>query len=162
MTELRTVKVYGIPRNYLNVLEEDFLSSKILDSELFNIPGLKSMLHEIANAKSLDSPINHWLNCYKLLDFIGHWECMHNPDFNIDSFVEIKNNLDTNAKKNNLNNWVKNTHAIGIKAVKGKNGGTSIHKDILEAAISCQVSCCIEILTKERDKLILERDNQPG
>ena len=134
MTVLRTIKVSGLSRNYLDVLEQDFVPGRILAYDLTNITGLKIPEPRPMSTKSQIQFINHLLNCHKLLDFIGHWECLHNPDFNVVSYVEIKNKLDTNAKKNSINNWIKNTNAIGIKPVKGKNGGPFLHKDIIHAA----------------------------
>ena len=160
MSELKTINVSGLSRNYLNVNEKDFLSSKILTYDL--ITGLKRPDSETMNTTGQIQFINHLLNCPKLLDFIGHWECTHNPDFNIVSYVKIKNELDPNANINSINNWVKNTKAIGIKTIKGKNGGTFLHKDILQAAFSCTISCSIDFIKEELAALELEMENQPN
>ena len=55
---------------------------------------------------------------------------MHNQNFNILESEYIKNRTGDNAFVLSVAEWAEKTNAIGIKAKKGRYGGTYAHKDI--------------------------------
>ena len=61
---------------------------------------------------------------------MGVWEKIHNPDFNVTEFSNIKNESGSNGFVLTVKQWVKKTGAIGIISKPGRYGGTYAHKDI--------------------------------
>ena len=61
---------------------------------------------------------------------MGFWEKIHNPDFNVTEFRNIKNQSGSNGFVLTVKQWVQKTNAIGIIAKPGRYGGTYTHKDI--------------------------------
>ncbi len=75
--------------------------------------------------------IAHWLSTKYTIQFIGAWERMHNPIFNVTEFGNIKNEAGSNGFILSSSRWVKRTGAIGIRSTAGRyGGGTFAHKDI--------------------------------
>jgi hypothetical protein len=75
--------------------------------------------------------ISNWLTTKYTAQFMGAWEQLHNPNFNVMEFHNIKNEIGTNGFIISSSMWIKNTNAIGIKSVAGRyGGGTFAHKDI--------------------------------
>jgi len=61
---------------------------------------------------------------------MGAWEQVHNPNFNVMEFNNIKNQAGSNGYIITSSRWIKATNAIGIKSSAGRYGGTFAHKDI--------------------------------
>lgn len=74
--------------------------------------------------------ISHWMSTRYTIEFMGLWEKMHNPDFNVTEFSNIKNQSGSNGFILSSKNWISSTNAIGIIAQAGRYGGTYAHKDI--------------------------------
>lgn len=74
--------------------------------------------------------IVNWLSTKYTVQFMGAWEEVHNPNFNVMEFNNIKNQAGANGYIITSSRWIKNTHAIGIKSSPGRYGGTFAHKDI--------------------------------
>ena len=74
--------------------------------------------------------ISNWLTTKYTIQFMGAWEQLYNPDFNVMEFHNIKNEVGTNGFIVSSSMWIKNTNAIGIKSSAGRYGGTFAHKDI--------------------------------
>jgi len=55
---------------------------------------------------------------------------MHNPDFNVTEFRNIRNESGSNSFILSSKNWINSTNAIGIVSKAGRYGGTYAHKDI--------------------------------
>ena len=55
---------------------------------------------------------------------MGFWEQMHNPDFNVTEFGNIKNQSGSNSFVLTVKQWVDKTNAIGIISKAGRYGGT--------------------------------------
>ncbi len=55
---------------------------------------------------------------------------MHNSNFNITEFGNIKNEAGSNGFILSSKNWISKTNAIGIISKAGRYGGTYAHKDI--------------------------------
>jgi len=84
--------------------------------------------HKNQNATGL--VISHWLSTRYTIDFMGLWEKMHNPDFNVTEFSNIRNESGSNGFVLSSKNWINTTNAIGIISKAGRYGGTYAHKDI--------------------------------
>lgn len=74
--------------------------------------------------------IRRWLRAQKTVDFLGVWEEVHNPDFNLSHLGQIKMNLSRENFYISVNKWAEMTGAIGIEARAGRYGGTYAHPDI--------------------------------
>lgn len=89
-------------------------------------------LTDMAKFKTYDSGIviSNWLTTKYTVQFMGAWEQMHNPEFNLMEYHKIKNDVGTNGFIISSSMWIKNTNAIGIRSSAGRYGGTYAHKDI--------------------------------
>lgn len=89
-------------------------------------------LTDMAKFRSYDSGvvISNWLSTKYTIQFMGAWEQVHNPHFNLIEFHKIKNEAGSNGFIISSSFWVKQTRAIGIKSSAGRYGGTYAHKDI--------------------------------
>ena len=89
-------------------------------------------LTDMAKFKSYDSGvvISNWLSTKYTIQFMGVWEQVHNPNFNLMEFNKIKNEAGSNGFIVSSSFWTKQTGAIGIKSSAGRYGGTYAHKDI--------------------------------
>ena len=82
------------------------------------------------NKEATGLVISHWLSTKYTIEFMGIWERMHNPNFNVTEFRNIKNDSGSNGFILSSKNWISNTKAIGIISKAGRYGGTYAHKDI--------------------------------
>jgi len=82
------------------------------------------------NAQTTGLIISHWLSTRFTVEFMGIWEKIHNPDFNVTEFSNIKNESGSNGFVLTVKQWVQKTRAIGITSKPGRYGGTYAHKDI--------------------------------
>lgn len=89
-------------------------------------------LTDMAKVKVYDSGvvISNWLTTKYTVQFMGAWEQLHNPSFNLIEFHRIKNEVGINGFIVSSSMWIKNTGAIGIRSSAGRYGGTFAHKDI--------------------------------
>ncbi len=72
-----------------------------------------------------------WMRNRNTIEFLGVWEQLHNPSFNSNEFVRIKNEAGANSFNMTPKKWVEATGAIGIASKTGRYGsGTFAHKDI--------------------------------
>jgi hypothetical protein len=85
------------------------------------------MVKEIENGLAL---IEKWLRNKNIIEFLGIWEEIYNPDFNSPEFEGIKNQAGLKRFILSVKQWVTRTHSIGIIAKAGRYGGTYAHKDI--------------------------------
>jgi KilA-N domain len=74
--------------------------------------------------------IANWLTTKFTQDFMSAWEQMHNSDFNLIGFHNIRNETGSNGFIVSSSMWIKATNAIGIKSSSGRYGGTFAHRDI--------------------------------
>ena len=94
--------------------------------------GVFISLTDMAKFKPYDSGIviANWLSTKYTIQFMGAWEKLHNPNFNLMEFNKIKSEAGTNGFIVSSSMWIKNTGAIGIRSSAGRYGGTFAHKDI--------------------------------
>lgn len=74
--------------------------------------------------------ISNWLRTRSTVNFLGAWETLHNTNFNVLNFENIKNQTGEPAFVLSIIDWVEQTQAIGIRSKRGRYGGTYAHKDI--------------------------------
>ncbi len=108
--------VKNVNINFFSQEEEDFIS-----------------LTDIAKYKNKEATglvISHWMSTKYTIEFMGIWEQIHNPDFNVTEFRNIKNESGSNGFILSSKQWISKTNAIGIISKPGRYGGTFAHKDI--------------------------------
>ena len=83
------------------------------------------------NAEATGLVISHWLSTKYTIEFMGLWEQMQNPNFNVTEFSNIKNEAGSNGFVLSSKQWIEKTNAIGLISKAGRyGGGTFAHKDI--------------------------------
>ena len=82
------------------------------------------------NSESTGLVISHWMSTRYTIEFMGLWEKMHNPDFNVTEFSNIRNESGSHGFILSSKNWINSTNAVGIISKAGRYGGTYAHKDI--------------------------------
>ncbi len=90
-------------------------------------------LTDMAKYKNPDATglvISHWMRTGYTINFLGAWERLHNPDFNVTEFGNIKMESTDNAFILTTKQWTERTNAIGVMAKPGRYGGTYAHRDI--------------------------------
>ncbi len=74
--------------------------------------------------------IMNWLRVRATIHFLGAWESLHNPNFNVLEFEQIKSSTGDNTFFLTSSAWAERTAAIGVRSKTGRYGGTFGHKDI--------------------------------
>lgn len=89
-------------------------------------------LTDIARYKSDDptAVIQNWMRNRDVIEFLGLWERLHNPDFKPLEFERFKKQAGTNAFTMSPKKWIEATDAIGIVSKAGRYGGTYANSDI--------------------------------
>lgn len=83
------------------------------------------------NSETTGLVISHWLSTRYTVEFMGLWEKMNNPIFNVTEFRNIKNESGSNGFVLSSRQWIEKTNAVGIISKPGRYGsGTFAHKDI--------------------------------
>lgn len=77
-----------------------------------------------------DQLIKNWLQNKNTIDFLGVWEQLNNPNFNLVEFHQIKENAGLNRFTLSVKQWMQKVNGIGVIAQAGRYGGTYAHKDI--------------------------------
>ena len=87
---------------------------------------------DIARYKSDDptAVIQNWMRNRDVIEFLGLWESLHNPDFKPLEFEVFKNQAGANAFTMSPKKWIESTNATGIVSKSGRYGGTFAHSDI--------------------------------
>ena len=91
-------------------------------------------LTDIARYRNSDDPrfaIQNWMRNRNTLEFLGLWECLHNPSFNRVQFDTFRTEAGLNRFVMTPSKWIEMTGAIGIVTKAGRyGGGTYAHSDI--------------------------------
>jgi len=88
---------------------------------------------DIAKYKHIDRTgviIGNWLRNRNTIEFLGIWEKLNNPDFNVIEFDDFKKQAGLNSFTLTPKQWIVKTAAIGIISKAGRYGGTYAQKDI--------------------------------
>ena len=117
MSKTQKIHVHGKEITVISSAQHDYIS-----------------LTDIAKHKNQESTglvISHWMSTKFTIEFMGLWEQMHNPDFNVTEFSNIKNEAGSNGFVLSSKQWIEKTNAIGVTSKTGRyGGGTFAHKDI--------------------------------
>lgn len=91
-------------------------------------------LTDLARYKNSNDPsftVKNWLRRVSTIDYIGLWEQLHNENFNLVEFDQIKTEYGKNTFTMSPTQWIKRTNSIGIVAKGGRYSiGTFAHPDI--------------------------------
>ncbi|OLA44890.1 MAG: DNA-binding protein [Firmicutes bacterium CAG:552_39_19] len=106
----------------------------VLDQEIHINKNDYFSLTDIARYKNPEAPadvVKNWLRRKDTIEFIGLWEKLNNPNFNVVEFDQFKNEAGHNYFTLSPKKWIAGVNAIGIISKAGKyNAGTYAHKDI--------------------------------
>ncbi len=114
MVTNKSLTVKGVEVNLTSKDDEDYIS-------------LTDMTKSFNGADQL---IKNWLQNKNTVDFLGVWEQLNNPGFNLVEFHLIKNESGLNRFVMSAKQWTERTKGIGLLARAGRYGGTFAHKDI--------------------------------
>ena len=90
-------------------------------------------LTDIARYRSTDPriTIHNWLRGRDVVEFLGLWESLHNPNFKRIEFDTFKENAGTNAFVFSIKDWTEKLGAVGLLTKSGRyGGGIYAHIDI--------------------------------
>lgn len=87
-------------------------------------------LTDIGKGKEGEDHIKNWLRNRNTVEYLGLWEHLHNPDFNMVEFDHFRKEAGLNSFTLSAKKWVESTGAIGLISKAGRYGGTYAHKDI--------------------------------
>jgi hypothetical protein len=117
MPKKETVNVQGTEVAILTLKQDDYIS-----------------LTDMAKHKNSEIPgtvISHWMSTVFSINYMGLWEKMNNPDFNLTGFREIKEMSSETGFALSPKQWIERTNAIGIVSKAGRyGGGTFAHRNI--------------------------------
>ena len=82
------------------------------------------------NTENPSSILVNWFRNKDTVEFLGVWEKLHNPDFNLIEFDKIKNEAGLNRFVLSTSRWIEEANAIGVISKAGRYGGTYAHRDI--------------------------------
>ena len=116
MAKKRTIEINGGEVVIIKQQTEDYIS--LTDMARYK------------NSEATGLVISHWLSTRYAVDFLGIWERINNPDFNVTEFSNIRMEAGTNGFVLTSKQWIERTNAVGIVATPGRYGGTYAHKDI--------------------------------
>lgn len=88
---------------------------------------------DIARYRSSDPriTIHSWLKSRDVVEFLGLWECLHNPGFKRSEFDTFKKEAGSNAYTFSIKEWNEFLLGIGIISKSGRyGGGIFAHSDI--------------------------------
>ena len=120
-------------------MKKDLITSEILVKE--NKIGILRVgntnyisLTDLAKYQNSSDPsftVKNWLRRINTIDYIGLWEELHNLDFNLVEFDQIKTEYGKNSFAMSPTQWIKRTNAIGMISKGGRYSiGTFAHPDI--------------------------------
>jgi len=75
--------------------------------------------------------IKSWFRNKNTIEFIGVWERINNPNFNLIEFDQVRAEAGMNSFTMSAKRWTERTGGIGVISRSGRRGGgTFAHKDI--------------------------------
>ena len=88
-------------------------------------------LAKYQNSSDPSFTVKNWLRRINTINYIGLWEEIHNQNFNLVEFDQIKTEYGRNSFAMSPTQWIKRTNAIGIISKGGRYSiGTFAHPDI--------------------------------
>ena len=117
MSKKENIKVEGTEIAILTHRQDDYIS-----------------LTDMAKHKNAEIPgtvVSHWMSTVFSVNFMGLWEKMNNPNFNLTGFREVKDMMTETGFALSPKQWIEKTNAIGITSKAGRyGGGTFAHRTI--------------------------------
>lgn len=95
-----------------------------------NMEDCISLTDMVRNAENGAALIEKWLRNKNTLEFLGIWEEMYNPEFDLSEYHSIMSEAGLNRFVMSVKQWVSRTSSRGIVAKAGRYGGTYAHRDI--------------------------------
>ena len=77
-------------------------------------------LTDMARSQLQEHIIFSWLSLKSIIEYLGEWEMLYNPDFNCTEFGTIKNAAGSNNFVLSVKTWIERTSAIGIRSKAGR------------------------------------------
>ena len=120
-------------------MKKDLITSEIIVKEnkigILRVGNAKYIsLTDLAKYQNSSDPsftVKNWLRRINTIDYIGLWEELHNLDFNLVEFDQIKTEYGKNSFAMSPTQLIKRTNAIGIVSKGGRYSiGTFAHPDI--------------------------------
>ena len=88
-------------------------------------------LAKYQNSSDPSFTVKNWLRRVTTIDYVGLWEQIHNEDFNLVEFDQIKMEYGKASYTMSPKQWIQRTNAIGLISKGGKYSiGTYAHPDI--------------------------------
>jgi hypothetical protein len=91
-------------------------------------------LTDMAKSKEGDNRaadvIKNWIRTRTTIEFLGTWEMMYNPNFEVAEFDHFKMEAGLPTFVLSPKQWAEKTGAVGIISKSGRYGGTYAHRDI--------------------------------
>ena len=110
----------------LNVNDRIIKLLKINNSDFISLTDLA----RYANPEDPKIPVQTWMRNKNVINFLGLWEKLHNPNFKGIEFAAFEAEAGKNSFYMSPQRWIKETNAIGIISKSGNSGGTFAHSDI--------------------------------
>lgn len=111
-----------------NKIQVEGLSIKILQQQEQDFISLTDIAKKVDQRSEI--VIQNWIRNAGTLDFLEAWEELYNPDFDFESFKELRQQAGKVGFILNPTRWINTTNAIGMLTKAGRGGGTYAHKDI--------------------------------
>ena len=116
-------------------IKKDIIHAKGLDIGIYTYDFKNEYvsLTDIAKYRSIEPrvTIHNWLRGRDIVEFLGLWESLHNPDFKRFDFDTFKRDAGSNAYVFSIKKWNDELNGIGILTKSGRyGGGIFAHIDI--------------------------------
>lgn len=109
----------------LNVKDQEIRLIKYLEEDYICLTDIAKWKNPDANAV-----IANWMRNRNVLEYLGLWEKLYNPDFKPLEFEGFRKEAGLHAFTLSPQKWIFATNAIGIICKSGRYGGTYANKDI--------------------------------
>jgi len=116
MSKSKKLNVQGVAITFYENGKNDYIS-------LTDIARYKETEHT-------DTVIQNWLRNRNIVELLGFWEILNNPNFNPLEFEGFRRQTGLNSFVLTPKRWIEATNAIGIVSKAGRYGGTFAHRDI--------------------------------
>ncbi len=113
-------------RNEVIVSNINFGYKKINKEDYISLTDLARYV----NPEEPKIPIQTWMRNKDVVEYLGLWEQVNNPNFKGHEFTTFENQAGKHSFYLSPEKWVNSTNAIGIMVKRGNNGGTYTHRDI--------------------------------
>jgi hypothetical protein len=110
----------------IKVLDSNITVVKVKDEDYISLTDIAKS----KNQTDANDIIRNWLRNRNTIEFLGIWEKIYNPNFNLVEFDGFRKEAGLNSFTLSSKKWVEATNAIGLISKSGRYGGTYAHQDI--------------------------------